>query len=259
MKITASSICWAHDSRANVLKKSREAGFTSIELLTFPPEIFDLHGNLNLLQPGELKLELSDAGLALAALHLGAIMTPTEAKRRRLTDYAKRAIDVAQEVDCELIVEGGPDRASEPFDPFLKSLEELVAYAEGTPVSIALENHYGNSIQFAEDYERIFSLFDSPHIGMTLDTGHFTSAGVDPAAIARRFGLRVLHVHVKDHIGTQSMPLGAGKTDNFGVVRELKKHGFAGYLSQELEVHDRENADRYAREGFAYLRRLSNC
>jgi sugar phosphate isomerase/epimerase len=256
MKIAASSICWAHDRRPAVLQKARDAGFTAIELLTFPPEIWDLHGNLNLLQPSDLKQELADAGLSLVALHLGAIMTPTEQKRRCLTDYAKRAIEFAQKLDCGLIVEGGPDRASEPFDPFLESLEELLRCVERTPVRIALENHYGNSIQFSEDYDRIFTRFESSHIGMTLDTGHFTSAGVDPVAIARRFAPRVLHVHIKDHIGTRSVPLGSGQTDNFGVARVLKDSGYRGYFSQELEVHDRENADRYAREGRAYLQRL---
>jgi sugar phosphate isomerase/epimerase len=257
MNIAASSICWAGDSRAGVLSKASEAGFEYVELLLFPREIWDLHGDLRTLTPAGLKKELDDAGLKLAAIHLGAIMTPTEAKRRTLTDYCKLALEFAVELDCGIIVDGGPNRAREPFEPFLQSLEELQPCFERTPVKLALENHYGNSIQFSADYDKIFGLFPSTHIGMTLDTGHFTAAGVDPVAIARRFAPRVFHVHVKDHIGTQSMALGAGQTDNTGVVRELRAAGYRGFLSQELEVHDRENADRYAREGRDYLARLA--
>ncbi len=256
MKIAASSICWARDDRATVLKKAKAAGFDAIELLLMPVEVWSIHGDLRTFQPGDLAGELSDAGLSLAAIHLGAIMTPTEARRRTLTDYAKLALDFAQQLHCEILVEGGPDRASEPFEPFLESLDELARCLEGTSVKLALENQYGNSIQFAADYERLFAHCPSPQIGMTLDTGHFTSARVDPVAIARRFAPRVFHVHVKDHLGTQSVALGAGETDNAGVVRELTAAGYRGFFSQELEVHDTENADRYARDGREYLQRL---
>ena len=256
MKLAASSICWARDDRATVLKKAKAAGFDAIELLLMPVEVWNIHGDLRTFQPSDLKGELADNGLTLAALHLGAIMTPTETRRRTLTDYSKLAVDFALKLDCEIIVEGGPNRENEPFEPFLESLDELQRCVDGTPVKLALENHYGNSIQFAEDYEKIFARYASPNIGMTLDTGHFTSAKVDPVTIARQFASRVFHVHVKDHIGTQSVALGSGQTDNHGVARELRRAGYRGYFSQELEVHDPENADRYAREGLAYLQTL---
>ena len=256
MKVAASSICWAHDKRDGVLRKAAQAGFKAVELLTFPPEIFDLHGNLRELKGADLKRQFADHGLTLAGLHLGAIMTPTEAKRRSLTDYCKRAIEVCVETGCGLIVEGGPDRGVQPVEPFLKSLEELTPLLEQSGVRIGLENHYLNWIQFIQDYEWIFDRIASPAFGITLDTGHFTSAGVDPVEVARRFAPRVYHVHIKDHIGTQSVALGSGQTDNFGVARVLKAAGFTGYFSQELEVADRANADRYAAEGLPYLQRL---
>ena len=74
--------------------------------------------------------------------------------------------------------------------------------------------------------------------------------------VARRFPGRIFHVHIKDHRGTQSVPLGTGETNNRGTVAALKETGYAGYLSQELEVTDRENADRYAAEGIAYMKSL---
>src|SRR6267378_1122786 len=35
-------------------------------------------------------------------------------------------------------------------------------------------------------------------VGLLLDTGHLAFAGVDPAALARRHGCRISHVHCKD-------------------------------------------------------------
>jgi sugar phosphate isomerase/epimerase len=256
IKIAASSCCWWHDSLEDVLRKAHECGFTDIELLTFPPEIFPLHGNLLEMSSDDLKHQLEDYELKLAALHLGAIMTSSEDRRRKLTDYAKRAIEVASEIGCRIIVEGGPDRQSEPFKPFLKSLEELVPILEGTEIKIGLENHYRNWIQYIQDYEHIFQHVDAPSIGITIDTGHFTSAGVDPAEVAMRFKDRIYHVHIKDHIGTQSVALGTGQTNNFGMVKVLKESGYSGYLSQELEIEDRKNADRTACEGLKYMQKL---
>ncbi|MHC4986111.1 MAG: sugar phosphate isomerase/epimerase family protein [Planctomycetota bacterium] len=211
-----SSVCWWGDDRLSVLKKAAAAGFEAVELMTFPAEeICKLHGDLRNLQASQLASELADHGLVLAGLHLGAIMTATEAKRRAMTDYCKRAVEVAVELGCGIIVEGGPDRAAEPIEPYMKSLEELVPVFEGTPVRLALENHYQNWLQFIPDYDWVFSRITSPSVGMTLDTGHFTSAEVDPAEVARTFSERVFHVHVKDHVGTQSVALGEGETDNF--------------------------------------------
>jgi inosose dehydratase len=162
-------------------------------------------------------------------------------------------------LDCGVIVEGGPDRATEPFVPFLRSLEELIPMLEETGVKIALENHYKNWIQYVPDYEHIFQHIDHQLVGITLDTGHFTSAKVDSVEVVRRFPDRIFHVHIKDHIGTQSVPLGEGVTDNFAVAKELKHIGFAGYLSQELEVSEDLDGDLVARNGYHYMTRLSRA
>lgn len=257
MKISVSSVCWWNDDRVTLMKKAANAGFRAIEILTFPePEICKLHGDLRRLPPRQLRSELDDHGLTLAGLHLGAIMTPNESKRRAMTDYCKRAVEVAAELGGRVIVESGPDRATEPIEPFLKSVEELAPVFEASPVKLALENHYRNWLQYIPDYDWLFSRIASPAVGMTLDTGHFTSAGVDPAEVARTFSRRVFHVHIKDHIGTQSVALGEGRTDNVAVVRELKAAGYDGYLSQEAEVQDHSRADQVAHDGFAYMSRL---
>ena len=257
MTPAASSICWARDSLDVAMEKARNAGFTAFEPLTFPgPEIFPLHGDLRQISAGDLQPRFKAHGLTPAALHLGAIMTPTEGKRRALTDYAKLAIDVAHAIGCPQIVEGGPDRASEPFAPFLKSLEELIPHAEQAGVRISLENHAGNWIQYIQDYEHIFQHVRSPILGITLDTGHFHAAGVDPIAVARKFAPMIFHVHMKDHKGHESVGLGEGDIDNAGVIEELRRNGYAGYVSEELELHDPTRADQAAHEGYGYLKGL---
>jgi sugar phosphate isomerase/epimerase len=245
MKIAGSSCSWWHHSLPEAVRLAAAAGFTAFEPLAFPTEIFPLHGDLRTMSAGQLTRMLGDHGLTLAALHVAAIPTTPPARYRACVDYNKRAIEVAGETGCNLVVVGGPDRATEPFVLFLKALEELEPLVRGTAVRIALENHYRNWIQFIQDYEHIFDYLPSPNLGMTLDTGHFTSAGVDLEAVARRFGVeKIFHVHIKDHQGTKSVPLGTGTTNNFGMVRVLKAAGYTGYLSQEIECGQGPEADR---------------
>ncbi|MCX5658303.1 MAG: sugar phosphate isomerase/epimerase [Planctomycetota bacterium] len=256
MKIAASSCSWWHHTLEEGVALAQQAGFTAYEPLMFPDEVFPLHGNLLRTTPAELGALMSRHGMALAALHVAAIPTTPPARRQACVDYVLRAIDVAGETGCGLVVFGGPDRAREPFIPFLHALERIVPRLEGTSVRVALENHAGNWIQFIQDYEHIFDFIDSPALGITLDTGHFTASGVDPEAVARRFGPKIFHVHVKDHIGGRSVPLGTGETNNLGAVRALKAGGYAGYLSQEIECGRGPEADRAAADGIHYMRRL---
>lgn len=257
MKICASSICWPWDSLDSMLEKTAACGFRHVEVLTFPPQIFELHGNLNRMKPAELRAKLDANGLELAALHLGAILTSTPEKRRELTDYCKRAIDFATELGCGMIVEGSPDRAGEKFHPYLRSLEELCVYLEGTNVRIGLENHHGAWLQFIPDYEVVFDLLDCPQLGITLDTGHFDKAGVDPETVARKFGRKIFHVHVKDHDEKGDAALGTGWINNIGMIRTLKQLGYDGFISQELEIGEQRERDYYAMLGHRYMRWLA--
>ena len=131
IKLASSTICWARDTFPVALDKARAAGFDAVEGMFFPREVYPFHGDLREIPPAELRRQLAERGLTLAAVHIAAIMTPTEQKRRALTDYCLRAIEVAAELGCRTVVDGGPDRASEPFQPFLRSLEEIVPRLEG--------------------------------------------------------------------------------------------------------------------------------
>jgi len=258
MKIAGSSCSWWQHPLEKGIELAAQAGFTAYEPLMFPKEIFELHGDLRKITATELTTMLNRHGMTLAALHIAAIPTTPPARYRACVDYTKRAIEVAGETGCNLVVVGGPDRATEPFFPFLKALEELEPLVRGTPVRLALENHYKNWIESIPDYEHIFDYLPSPNIGMTLDTGHFSSAGIDSEVVARKFGVeKVFHVHIKDHQGTDSVPLGTGTTNNGGMARVLKAAGYTGYLSMETECGEGPEADRIAASGIHYMRRLA--
>jgi sugar phosphate isomerase/epimerase len=106
----------------------------------------------------------------------------------------------------------------------------------------------------AEDYRKVLSAVPDKRLGIALDTGHFTSSQVDIPAFINEFADRIYHVHIKDHIGTRSVPLGTGSTDNVAVMHLLRQHGYDGYASIELEVEDPENMRQYLRDAVRYCR-----
>lgn len=115
----------------------------------------------------------------------------------------------------------------------IKVLKELAPAAEDMDVLVVVENHANNNIETIEDYDAIFQAVDSSHVGMCLDMGHFDGAGVNNFDVIKKYHSKVLHVDIKDTtaFGTyKTVPLGSGATDCVGIVKDLIKRGYKGYL-----------------------------
>lgn len=75
-------------------------------------------------------------------------------------------------------------------------------------------------------------------IGSCSDTGHWMRANHVPVDTFKMLQGRVMHSHFKDLDGFgkgQDVPWGTGKGDPKGMLKELKRQGFHGYLSIEYE------------------------
>ena len=86
-----------------------------------------------------------------------------------------------------------------------------------------------------------------------MDVGHFHSAGVDWKALIRKYPEKIFNVHLKDHIGPQSVAIGRGEIDLKGLVSVLREIGYVGPIALELEVTDPENLPRYVQEAHTYM------
>jgi sugar phosphate isomerase/epimerase len=255
MKISASTICWMYDDRRTALQKAAKAGFTAVEMIIMAPEVANFHNHsLRTVTAETLAAEYKEFNLICSGLHIGGL--PTDGRLEGALKYAHSAIDAVSDLDADVLVMGGPDRASEPFRPYIEAVESLVPHLEKNSVRLAIENHYNNWVQFIQDYEFIFDFIKSPLVGMTLDTGHFAAAKVSCEEVAKKFAKRVFNVHVKDHAGVHSVEMGMGTTDNRACVIALKEAGYGGYLTQELEV-SREIYDRAAEDGLRYMQILA--
>jgi len=198
-----------------------------------------------------------DAGLERCTEVYGAAFpTGSVAEAESAADFRAQLFAVAIKMGSPLVVITGRPRTDNGLEPTIAGIKALLPLIENKPVRLALEPHFGSQIQFFEDYEAIFEEIESPQVGITLDSGHFHSAEVDWKGLIHRFPERIYNFHVKDHVGTQSVPLGTGEIDLRGYIEELNAIGYEGALAVELEVVDPENLPRYCSEAFSYVREL---
>jgi sugar phosphate isomerase/epimerase len=198
-----------------------------------------------------------DAGLEHCTEVYGAAFpTGSVAEAQAAASFRAQLFEVATKMGSPLVVITGRPRTDHGMEPTIAGIKALLPLIEDKPAKLALEPHYGSQIQLFEDYEAIFEQIESSQVGITLDSGHLHSAGVDWKSLIQRYPERIYNFHVKDHIGTQSVPLGTGEIDLRGYIEELHAIGYEGAIAVELEVTDPENLPRYCAEAFVYLRDL---
>jgi sugar phosphate isomerase/epimerase len=87
----------------------------------------------------------------------------------------------------------------------------------------------------------------SKWIGSCSDTGHWMRAEFVPVDTFKKLGDRVLHSHFKDlnEFGKQAHDVvwGTGRGDARGMLEQLKRQGYKGYLSIEYEYGNLEHLD----------------
>jgi sugar phosphate isomerase/epimerase len=84
-------------------------------------------------------------------------------------------------------------------------------------------------------------------IGSCSDTGHWMRADFKPPETFKKLEGRVLHSHFKDlnefGMSAHDVPWGTGRGDMKGMLEELKRQGYKGYMSIEYEYGDVKHLD----------------
>ena len=152
-------------------------------------------------------------------------------------------------------------------------LNRIIEYAEGSSVTVAIENHGGlASLRGKVSHMEEFSE-KSPRLGFTFDIGNFLLAAEDPLAAYRALRSRIVHVHAKDyeisdsrddskphlfHPGGGSYrpsPIGGGVAPTGEILDLLRESGYDGCVSVEYEG-DEPAPERAVASSVVYLRRL---
>jgi len=253
IELAVSTICFKDRALREALECVAESGCRSVELVA----LGQTHIDVEQTTADELVQALAEAGVNLVALYPRPLDVANSERLDTTERHVCRAVDVAAELRCRRIV-FSPLLPREGYD-YGKLIEACLRVSEhigARDITVCLENHAGWPLSEIEDYEHIEELFDDRRLGITADTGHFSTAGVDLVQFAERFGAAIKHVHLKDRVGSEAVPFGEGETDNQGFLRKLRQLGYEGFATLELEPGEGSVPVEEVQTAVAYARRV---
>ncbi|MBV9547689.1 MAG: TIM barrel protein [Chloroflexi bacterium] len=179
---------------------------------------------------------------------------------------------------------GWSGRANDPAAPKLteqgqtRALDLLTEIARASDRPLVYHPHTGTFVETPEEVEWLMSSTNADLVGLCLDVGHYIVGSGDPVQAIQRYRQRVRHVHMKDVDGrvlaelrAGAIPdfhealrarvfteLGNGVLDLIGVLRELSRQDYSGWLMCEQDTTWRPAAESAAisRAVLAFATRL---
>lgn len=136
------------------------------------------------------------------------------------------------------------------FDVFCRQVNHMCEMCARWGISAALHNHLGTLVETQPQLEAFMEA--CPECKLIFDTAHLAAAGGDAVEIVRKYGDRIVIMHVKDwlltnpEIGFETWwergrfcELGAGNIglDNAAVIQALRDIGYDGWLFVEHDTH----------------------
>ena len=204
-----SPIAWANDDMPELggditldalLTDVREIGFEGVELGNkFPRDratlapIMERHGLAIVGGWYSANLLARDAEAEIAALqpHLHLL------EAMGATTFVVAETSNAVHGDRASRLDARPSLTDEQWRRFGRGLDRLAAYLDDHRFRLAYHYHLGTPVETAADLDRFLAV-TGERVGLVVDTGHATLAGIDPVALVRAHPERVAHVHCKD-------------------------------------------------------------
>ncbi len=175
---------------------------------------------------------------------------PKPEVRRATTKHVKESVDLAADLDASVVevVSGVPrlERVSpgRAWQWMVEEVGECADYAEEQNVVIGLEPEPGNVVSTTRDALRMVDEVGSRGLGILLDVGHLNVVDESIPNSILSAKERLVHVHINDNDGTadrHQVP-GEGTIDFQATVAALRRIGYDGYLSIELEQEEGDSA-----------------
>jgi sugar phosphate isomerase/epimerase len=154
--------------------------------------------------------ELVRAQAAKHGLSVEAVVTHAELTRSLAGGSPldlKGTIDLAVALGASVVTfhMGGGVKDLEPeilWRKVCRWLTEAADYGASQHVSLAVDGIWPTWIVDTPDaLARLFDDVRHPGLGVNFDPSYLTLIGVDPSTFARRFAERIVHAHLKDHVG----------------------------------------------------------
>jgi inosose dehydratase len=168
-----------------------------------------------------------------------------------------------------------PNLKTKEFSAYARRLGEFAIRLKETGITLAYHYHLKMLVETAEEIDALCES-TREEVGLLLDTGHAYAAGADYTEIVRKFGSRIVHIHLKDvrrdtlerarkndwsfnsavREGMFTVPED-GDIDFSAIGGFLRTSGYGGWVVVEAEQDPAKAPPRlYAGKAYHYLREL---
>ena len=124
----------------------------------------------------------------------------------------------------------------ELWDNYVDSVRTVCDIADQYGLKFALEGHPHVIVSHVDSFIRLYKEVGRKNLGMNYDTSmQGDQREYQPISLRKLGKKRLLHMHVRDSdsVACHQLPIGCGVYDWDGIITELKKMDFDGYLSLE--------------------------
>jgi inosose dehydratase len=145
-------------------------------------------------------------------------------------------------------------------------LTEIGKRAAEFGIPVGFHNHMGTIAESPQGLDAILAAADANYVKLELDVAHYVQGGGDPAAAVRKYGQRLLFLHLKDvkaetraKGGYEFVELGQGRVDFKALLAALDAVQFRGWGVVELDGErpgDTRTPEESARMSKQYLEQM---
>ena len=287
VRLGISPLSWTNDVLADLgdeipleecLRDAAEIGFEGMELgRKFPKD------------PAELSPKLASYDLQLAAGWYSGFLAERslEAEWKAAQDHIRLLEGCGSQVlvygeegktpkaFLDVPMSQSPDLKLVDLGAYAKKLGEFAVRLKERGIVLAYHHHLMMLVERADEISAFCETTDDS-VGLLLDTGHAQAAGADYGEILRRFGKRVVHIHLKDvrreilarvrkddlsfnsavREGMFTVP-GDGCLDFSEIAKFVRTSGYRGWVIVEAEQDPAKATPRlYAQNAYRYVRDL---
>ncbi|HUB34069.1 MAG TPA: sugar phosphate isomerase/epimerase family protein [Bryobacteraceae bacterium] len=236
--------------RAECFARAKSAGFDAIEIAVGT----DLTLEISRDDARRMADAAEKAGIRIATLwvseplHQNPLNAPDPAVRARGVAAIRRAIAIAQDLNCGALLlyavrlGNGPTLevgSQETWDRFSAELAKVVPDAERAKIYLDPENVWNKFLLSPLEMRAFIDQFHSPWVGSHFDTGNCVQYGY-PEDWILTLGSRIKRIHMKDYkLATRTeaphfADLLEGDVNWKAVMAALVKIGYRGFLSPEI-------------------------
>ncbi|MBI4903209.1 MAG: TIM barrel protein [Acidobacteria bacterium] len=254
-------------------REAREVGYRYVETFIhyFVKDYYD--------NPAALQKKIDEIGVRFVTISNGGpLETHFEDPARHaklIADHVKLGHFIKNFGCRHLKINLGGRRPTGTTDEDLKhmaaSCENLGAALKDIGIRLAIHAHMWSQFENQKEIDFLMQHTTAANVGFVLDTGHITMAGIDPVALAKNLGHRIVEFHMKDVASKNRggaktrlerpdlmkdpcfFPLGEGGVDFPALKSHLDKIQWRGFFTVELDTSPFRPPKESARISLRYL------